>query len=68
MVYFNDRILPETNHLLKVLLIDIARKSPVFTLKEQVINNDSDAEDMRTRFFLQAAQIDPCHECADAMS
>ncbi len=58
MVYFNDRILPETNHLLKTRLIDIARKSPVFTMKEQVINNIQ-TEDLRTRFFLQAAQIDP---------
>ncbi|MEX2281483.1 MAG: LptF/LptG family permease [Gemmatimonadota bacterium] len=58
MVYFNDRILPETNHLLKARLIDIARKSPVFTMKEQVINNIQ-TEDLRTRFFLQAAQINP---------
>jgi lipopolysaccharide export system permease protein len=58
MVYFNDRILPETNHMLKSRLVDIARKSPVFTMKEQVINNIQ-TEDLRTRFFLQAAQIDP---------
>jgi lipopolysaccharide export system permease protein len=29
MVWFNDRLLPETNHRLKILLIDVARKSPV---------------------------------------
>jgi lipopolysaccharide export system permease protein len=58
MVYFNDRILPETNHMLKTRLVDIARKSPVFTMKEQVINAIQ-TEDMRTRFFLQAAQINP---------
>jgi lipopolysaccharide export system permease protein len=58
MVYFNDRILPETNHLLKARLIDIARKSPVFTMKEQIINNIQ-TEDLRTRFYLQAAQINP---------
>ena len=57
MVYFNDRILPETNHALKALLIDIARKSPVFNLKEQAINNIQTA-DLRTRYFLQAARID----------
>ena len=58
MVWFNDRLLPETNHRLKILLIDVARKSPTFNLKEQVINNVH-TEDMRTRFFLQAAGIDP---------
>lgn len=57
MVYFNDSILPETNHRLKMLLIDIARKSPVFNLKEQVIN-PIQTQDLRTRYFLQAASID----------
>ncbi|HEY0305538.1 MAG TPA: LptF/LptG family permease [Longimicrobiales bacterium] len=57
MLYFNDRILPETNHQLKVLLMDINRKNPTLTLKEQVINNIQTA-DMRTRYFLQAARID----------
>jgi lipopolysaccharide export system permease protein len=58
MVWFNDRVLPETNHRLKTLLIDVARKSPVFNLKEQVINNVQ-TQDMRTRYFLQAARIEP---------
>lgn len=58
MVYFNDRILPETNHDLKVLLMDIQRKSPTLQLKEQVINEiQSDAG--QTKYFLQAARIDP---------
>ena len=57
MLYFNDRILPETNHQLKVLLMDINRKNPTLTLKEQVINNIQTA-DMRTRYYLQAARID----------
>ncbi len=57
MLYFNDRILPETNHQLKVLLMDINRKNPTLQLKEQVINNIQTA-DMRTRYFLQAARID----------
>jgi lipopolysaccharide export system permease protein len=58
MVYFNDRILPETNHSLKVLLMDINRKSPTLQLKEQVIN-DIQTSDGRSRYFLQAARIDP---------
>jgi lipopolysaccharide export system permease protein len=57
MLYFNDRILPETNHQLKVLLMDINRKSPTLHLKEQVIN-DIQTSDMQTRYFLQAARID----------
>ena len=57
MLYFNDRILPETNHQLKVLLMDVNRKSPTLQLKEQVIN-DIQTSDMQTRYFLQAAQID----------
>lgn len=58
MVWFNDRVLPETNHRLKILLVDVARKSPVFNLKEQVINNVH-TEDLRTRFYLQASSINP---------
>jgi lipopolysaccharide export system permease protein len=57
MLYFNDRILPETNHQLKVLLMDINRKNPTLQLKEQVINNIQ-TSDMQTRYFLQAARID----------
>lgn len=57
MVYFNDRILPETNHDLKLLLMDVNRKSPTLQLKEQVIN-EIQTRDLQTRYFLQAAQID----------
>jgi lipopolysaccharide export system permease protein len=57
MLYFNDRILPETNHQLKKLLMDINRKSPTLQLKEQVIN-DIQTSDLQTRYFLQAAAID----------
>jgi lipopolysaccharide export system permease protein len=38
MFYFNDQVLPEANHRLKNLLVDINRKSPTFTLREQVVN------------------------------
>jgi len=58
MVWFNDRILPEANHRLKNLLMDIARKSPTVELKEQAIN-ELRTESTRTRYFLQAADIDP---------
>lgn len=58
MVYFNDSILPETNHALKNLLADIARKSPTLELREQVIN-EIRSENFRSRYYLQAASIDP---------
>lgn len=57
MVWFNDRLLPETNHELKNLLADVARKSPTFELKEQVIN-PIQTQRVRTNYFLQAATID----------
>lgn len=58
MVYFNDRILPETNHALKNLLIDISRKSPTLELREQVVN-EIRTGDRRSRYYLQAGRIDP---------
>ncbi|HSR40653.1 MAG TPA: LptF/LptG family permease, partial [Longimicrobiales bacterium] len=57
MLYFNDRVLPEANHSLKNLLVDIGNKSPTFELKEQVVN-EVRAEDGRSRYYLQAARID----------
>lgn len=57
MIWFNDRVLPETNHALKNLLIDISRKSPTLELREQVIN-EIRTGDMRSRYFLQAGRID----------
>lgn len=57
MVWFNDAILPEANHALKNLLLDIARKSPTLELREQVINPIR-TQDARSHYFLQAARID----------
>jgi lipopolysaccharide export system permease protein len=57
MVWFNDRVLPETNHQLKNLLMDIGRKTPMLELKEQVIN-ELPSENQRTRYFLKAAKIE----------
>ncbi len=57
MLFFNDTVLPESNHALKNLLLDIGRKSPTLELREQVVN------DLRTgtgveRYFLIADRID----------
>ena len=57
MLYFNDRILPETNHSLKLLLMDISRKTPTLELKEQVINEIASNE-RGSSYFLQASKID----------
>jgi lipopolysaccharide export system permease protein len=35
MLFFNDTVLPESNHALKNLLLDIGRKSPTLELREQ---------------------------------
>jgi lipopolysaccharide export system permease protein len=52
--FWNDQILPRSNHALRTLLVDIQRKKPTFQLKEQVIN-----EVVTKQFFLRAARIDP---------
>src|SRR5881397_1000042 len=50
---WNDQLLPRTNHELRTLQVDIARKKPSLTLKEQVIN-----EIVPGQTFLRAARID----------
>lgn len=50
---WNDQLLPRTNHELRTLQMDIQRKKPSLTLKEQVIN-----EVVPGQFFLRAARID----------
>jgi lipopolysaccharide export system permease protein len=57
MLYFNDSVLPEANHRLKNLLMDIGRKSPTFELREQVVN-EIDAGDGLDRYYLTASRID----------
>ena len=57
MLYFNDRLLPEANHRLKNLLIDINRKSPTFALREQVVN-EIRTEELGATYWLTAARID----------
>lgn len=54
----HDRLLPESNHRLKNLMVDVQGKSPTFRLREQVIN-EIQAVNGATRYFLQAHRIDP---------
>ena len=57
MLYFNDQILPEANHRLKNLLVDVGNKSPTFELQEQRLN-EVRTQDGRSQYFLQTARID----------
>jgi lipopolysaccharide export system permease protein len=57
MLWFNDRLLPETNHRLKNLIVDVAAKTPTLELTEQVVNPIRTG-DFRTRVWLKAARID----------
>lgn len=57
MLYFNDTVLPEANHRLKNLLMDIGRKSPTFELREQVVNEIRTERGME-HYFLTASRID----------
>ena len=50
---FNDQVLPRSNHQLRTLLVDIARKKPTFKLQEQMVN-----EVIPGRFYLRAGRID----------
>jgi lipopolysaccharide export system permease protein len=57
MLYFNDVVLPESNHRLKNLMVDIARKSPTLELREQIVNEISTEVGLET-YFLTATRID----------
>jgi len=57
MLFFNDTVLPESNHALKNLLLDIGRKSPTLELREQVVNELQTGQGVE-RYFLTADQID----------
>ncbi|MFW5947065.1 MAG: LptF/LptG family permease [Gemmatimonadota bacterium] len=58
MLWFNDYLLPETNHALKLLLLDIQRKTPTLHLKEQAINPiRAGGRSSRPQYYLQAGEI-----------
>jgi lipopolysaccharide export system permease protein len=57
MLWFNDRVLPEMNHRLKNLVVDVAAKTPTLQLTEHVINPLRTA-DYRTRYWLKADRIE----------
>jgi lipopolysaccharide export system permease protein len=57
MYVFNDQVLPEANHRLKNLLMDIGRKTPTLSLREQVVNTIS-LQQTGERVFLVTERID----------
>ena len=60
MFLFNDRVLPEANHSLRKLLVDVTRKTPTLQLREQVVNEISaSTENQYRKYYLQAVHIDP---------
>ena len=59
MIAFNDQVLPRSNHQLRTLMEDIARKKPTFALHAQVINEVSPG-----KLYLRAGQLD---EATDRM-
>ena len=59
MIWFNDQVLPRSNHQLRSLMEDIARKKPTFALHAQVINAVSPG-----KLYLRAGHLD---EATDKM-
>lgn len=59
MIWFNDRVLPESNHRWSQLFIEIARKTPTVALEPQTINKLSPQANSTITYYLRAARIDP---------
>jgi lipopolysaccharide export system permease protein len=53
MLFFNDQILPRTNHQLSALMSDIAQTKPTLALREQIINEVTPG-----RLYLRANHIE----------
>jgi lipopolysaccharide export system permease protein len=58
MVWFNDRVLPETNHQLAELMMDINSKSPTLLMKDRGVLNEIPTVDYSTHYWLRAQRID----------
>jgi lipopolysaccharide export system permease protein len=53
MIWFNDQVLPRSNHKLATLQVDIFKTKPTFALREGVINTIKEQ-----LFYLRAGRID----------
>lgn len=56
MIWFNDRVLPESNHMWRQLMADVSRKSPLLLLQEQSVNTIPNNMGV-PRYYLQANRI-----------
>lgn len=57
MVWFNDRVLPESNHRWRLLMVDVAQTSPLLALRERTINPIYAAHG-GSQYYLQAHHVD----------
>jgi lipopolysaccharide export system permease protein len=57
MVWFNDRVLPDSNNRLKGLMADVAAKTPTLTLSENVVNQIQ-TRDYRAKYWIRPGRID----------
>jgi lipopolysaccharide export system permease protein len=57
MVWFNDRVLPDSNNRLKGLMADVAAKTPTLTLSENIINRIQ-TRDYRAKYWIRPGRID----------
>jgi lipopolysaccharide export system permease protein len=57
MIWFNDRVLPESNHRWSQLIVDIGRKTPTFLLEEQSLNRISPQNGGKV-YYLRAGRIE----------
>ena len=58
MIWFNDRVLPESNHRWSQLIVDIGRKTPTFLLEEQSLNRIAPQNGGKV-YYMRAARIEP---------
>ena len=49
MIWFNDRILPESNHKARMLMTDITRKKPTWSLEENIFLDHFEGYSIRVR-------------------
>jgi lipopolysaccharide export system permease protein len=49
MIWFNDRVLPESNHRARMLLTDITRKKPTWSLEENIFLDRFEGYSIRVR-------------------
>ncbi len=49
MIWFNDRVLPEANHRARMLLTDITRKKPTWSLEENIFLNHFEGYSIRVK-------------------